>query len=250
MTQIVLRSEVRILPAIRMSRVRKKVFSVSKILWTVRSSRSLSCSRRYLAELDYAEKPPKPYTKHELKSMFAVMDEEEKLLYSLFLNSGVRDAEMKNTEYADFNWEKCTLHVQPKAWRKFRLKGKSKKKSAKDRFIPIPAKLVWKIKDRMRERNAQTNDLLFPNGNGKPDGHFLRKLKTIAKKAEVEGAELHRYRKTYADTLHEEGVSVNTIRLRLGHESLDVTLAYLKGKDAESEEAQEHANSSSLALYA
>jgi hypothetical protein len=26
--------------------------------------------------------------------------------------------------------------------------------------------------------------------------------------------------------------------------------AYLKGKDAESEEAQEHANSSSLALYA
>jgi len=37
---------------------------------------------------------------------------------------------------------------------------------------------------------------------------------------------------------------------RLGHESLDVTLAYLKGKDAESEEAQDHANSSSLALYA
>jgi hypothetical protein len=29
-----------------------------------------------------------------------------------------------------------------------------------------------------------------------------------------------------------------------------VTLAYLKGKDAESEEAQEHANSSSLAPYA
>jgi hypothetical protein len=28
-----------------------------------------------------------------------------------------------------------------------------------------------------------------------------------------------------------------------------VTLAYLKGKDAESEEAQEHANSSSLALH-
>ena len=36
----------------------------------------------------------------------------------------------------------------------------------------------------------------------------------------------------------------------LRHESLDVTLAYLKGKEVESEEAQEHANSSSLALYA
>jgi hypothetical protein len=38
--------------------------------------------------------------------------------------------------------------------------------------------------------------------------------------------------------------------LHLCHESLDVTLAYLKGKDAESEEAQEHANGSSLGLYA
>jgi hypothetical protein len=43
---------------------------------------------------------------------------------------------------------------------------------------------------------------------------------------------------------------MKTIRIRLGYDSLDVTLAYLKGKDAESEEAQEHANSSSLALYA
>jgi hypothetical protein len=34
--------------------------------------------------------------------MFAAMDDEEKLLYGLFLNSGVRDAEMQNTEYADF----------------------------------------------------------------------------------------------------------------------------------------------------
>jgi len=102
----------------------------------------------------------------------------------------------------------------------------------------------------MRQRNAQSHDLVFPNGEGKPDGHFPRKLKAIAKKAGVEGAELHRHRKTYADTLHEEGVSVNTIRIRLGHESLDVTLAYLKGKDAESEEAQEHANKRSLALYA
>jgi hypothetical protein len=38
---------------------------------------------------------------------------------------------------------------------------------------------------------------------------------------------------------------VRTTRIRRGHELLDVTLACLKGKDAESEEAQEHANRSS-----
>jgi hypothetical protein len=58
--------------------------------------------------------------------MFAAKDGEEKLLYGLFLNSGVCDAEMQNTEYADFNWEKCTLHVQPKPWRHFRLKHEGK----------------------------------------------------------------------------------------------------------------------------
>jgi integrase len=58
----------------------------------------------------------------------------------------------------------------------------------------------------------QPHDLVFPNGNGNPDGHFLRKLTAIAKKAGVEVAKLHRFRKTYADALHEEGVSVNTIR--------------------------------------
>ena len=40
--------------------------------------------------------------------IFAAVDEEETLLYGLCLNSGVRDAEMQNTEYADFNWEKCS----------------------------------------------------------------------------------------------------------------------------------------------
>jgi integrase len=53
------------------------------------------------------------------------------------------------------------------------------------------------------ERSASRPSL--SNGNGKPDGHFLRKLKAIAKKAGIEGVELHRFRKTYADTLHEEG---------------------------------------------
>lgn len=61
--------------------------------------RDILIAGKILAELDYAEKPPKPYTKQELKAMFAAMDDEEKLLYGLFLNSGVRDAEMRFESY-------------------------------------------------------------------------------------------------------------------------------------------------------
>jgi integrase len=116
----------------------RTVHNIFETLNTFLRTRDIFTAGKILAELDYAEKPPKPYTKQELKDLFEAMDEEEKLLYGLFLNSGLRDAELQNTEYADFNWDKGTLHVQPKPWRKFRLKGKSKKKSAKDRFIPIP----------------------------------------------------------------------------------------------------------------
>jgi hypothetical protein len=68
-------------------------------------------------------------------------------------------------------------------------------------------------------------------------------------------AGLHRFRKTYRRRCMRKNASVyirihSAARVKLGHESLDVTLAYLKGKDAESETAPEHANSSSLALYA
>jgi hypothetical protein len=47
-----------------------------------------------------------------------------------------------------------------------------------------------------------------------------------------------------------DGSPTNPSESGWGHESPDVTLAYLTSKDAELEEAQEHANSSSLALYA
>lgn len=117
----------------------RTVHNIFETLNTFLRTRDIFIAGKILAELDFAEKPPKPYSKQELGAMFSVMDEEERMLYGLFLNSGVRDGEMQNTEYADFNWEKCTLHVQPKPWRHFRLKGKTKRKSAKDRFIPIPA---------------------------------------------------------------------------------------------------------------
>jgi hypothetical protein len=72
--------------------------------------------------------------------------------YGLFLNSAMRDAEMQNTESADFDWEKCTLHVQPKPWRKFRLKGKKKRSPPRTNSLQIPAKLV---KDQGQDARAE-----------------------------------------------------------------------------------------------
>jgi integrase len=82
----------------------RTVHNIFETLNTFLRTRDILIAGRILAELDYAEKPPKPYTKQELKGLLAAMDDDEKLFFGLFLNSGMRDAEMQNTEYADFNW--------------------------------------------------------------------------------------------------------------------------------------------------
>jgi hypothetical protein len=76
---------------------------------TLLRTRDILIAGKILAELDYAEKPPKPYTKQELKDMFAAMDIEEKLLYGLFLNSGVREqrCRTRNTQTSTGRNARC-----------------------------------------------------------------------------------------------------------------------------------------------
>lgn len=202
---------------------------------------------KILMELDYEEKEVKPYTPQELNGLFAHGNEEEKLWMAYFLNTGCREGEVAHAEYCDLLDDVNVVLVRSKSHRGFKLKGK--RWQNKGRKLPIPTALMDKLRDRMVAKGAKPGDLIFPNGEGNPEGHFLRKLRIIAERACVADAELHRFRKTYADTLAEEGKSVTTVMNRLGHCSLDVTIAYLRGKDAENEEEQESANKSLLVAY-
>ena len=101
-----------------------------------------------------------------------------------------------------------------------------------------------KLKRRIEARRAHPRDLVFPNSEDRPQGHFLRMLKEVAYRAGLNCGrcssvadgkqlsckdhavcgewELHRFRKTFA-CWHDERnhVSVNTLREWLGHESLE-----------------------------
>ena len=249
------------------------VYNIFQTLNTFLRANGILVGGPLLAKLSFNSKPVKPYTDKELKDLFAASNEEEKLTFTFFLNSGGRESEVAFTEYSDLDFKANVLHIQPKPDRGFRLKGKKNgQKSAKDRFVPIPPTLMLKLKERMKTRRAHARDLVFPNSEGRPQGHFLRMLKDIAyraglncgrctgvmdgkhvscKKHPVCGEwELHRFRKTFACWHHERNrVSVNTLREWLGHESLDVTLAYLKGADAASEPVQEQVANGALAAY-
>jgi integrase len=249
------------------------VYNIFQTLNTFLRANGILIAGPLLARLSFASKPVKPYADEELEALFAASDDDEKLVFNFFLNSGSREGEVAFTEYNDLDFKSNVLHIQPKPDRGFRLKGKKNgERSAKDRFVPIPPALMAKLKARMKAKRAHPRDLVFPNSEGRPQGHFLRMLKEAAYRAGLNCGrctgvsdgkdvscrnhavcgewELHRFRKTFACWHHERNrVSVNTLREWLGHESLDVTLAYLKGSDAASEPVQEQVANGALAAY-
>lgn len=89
----------------------RAVHNIFATLNTWQRTRDILIAGKILAERDYAEKSPKPYTEQELKDLFAAMKDQEKL-----------------------QPEKVHAARAAGPWRKFRLKRKSEKKSAKDRF--------------------------------------------------------------------------------------------------------------------
>jgi integrase/recombinase XerD len=103
--------------------------------------------------------------------------------------------------------------------------------------LRVPPAVMEKL--AARKGKADPTALIFPNEQGKPQGHFLRMLKNTVEEAEIAGQwELHKFRKTFATFHHEHGVSVRTLQNWLGHSDLATTMAYLKGSDAASEHAQ------------
>jgi len=189
--------------------------------------------------IKYVEQKVRAYRPDELKALFKVADPEESLLFQFFLCTGAREQEVMYAEWNDVDFVDNLFTVKAKAnW---------KPKDYEEREIPIPDFLVAALKQRLLTTKGS---LIFPQPEGKPDGHMLRKLKYLAKRAGLHGQfKLHKFRKTYATLQHRAGVDARTIQKRLGHSALETTLAYLEGEEARSDRSRQQVNGT-FAMFA
>jgi integrase len=195
------------------------------------------------------EEPAEPYTDDELDQLFGAMNPEQRVRYRFFLGSGCRDREVTFAAWRDIDFDANTYVVRRKEDVKF------KPKTHESRTIQLPASLVRELKAR---RDKHPDDRwIFLSKEGKPDNHFLRKLKKIALQAglncgqcrstitvgEYSGKKqievtckthpvcehyiLHRFRKTCATRWLHAGMSMRDIQIMLGHKSLATTQKYL-----------------------
>jgi integrase len=199
------------------------------------------------------EEIPESYTREQLDALFEYLDrgrlEEEKQRYKFFLGSSLREREVMFAEWDDIDFDKGTIRDRAKRDVGFTVKNHE------SRVVPLPTDLLEALKKRYEKR--PDHRWIFANESGKPEGHFLRKLKTIALRAGLncgrcrttvtrgsydhkrrvevtcktdnicEQWKLHRFRKTRATRWMENGIPIRNIQKWLGHRSLETTMAYL-----------------------
>ena len=176
----------------------------------------------------YTEEEPEMYEEAELDTLFKACTPEERLWYEFFLMTGMREQEVMHTYWSDVNFAASTVRVSHKPDRNWT------PKAYKEREIPIPAKLVKKLK-AWKAKADKTCGLVFPTAGCNPKLDFLDCLKACAERAELdkENFWLHKFRSTFATRCLWAGVDLRTVQQWLGHTDMESTMRYLKPSRSE-----------------
>jgi integrase len=125
----------------------------------------------------FTEEEPEIYEKEEIEKLFAACDSEERLWYGFFLMTGMREQEVMYTYWSDINLAAYTVRVSHKPDRGWT------PKAYKEREIPIPSKLVTRLKAWKKANADKTCNLVFPTAGCKPKLDFLDEIKAVAERA-------------------------------------------------------------------
>ena len=203
------------------------------------------------------EKGVEIYQPEELKKFFAACNDEERLLFQVFLCTGFRNREVATLTWADIDWRDGKIGVNPKP-------GFSPK-NYEERSVPVPRALIDALKISQKESKSQ---LVFPTalhptrpdyGGDEQNAHLLEYCKVIALRAGLNCGRckgtfnakkgnakkerisytckayprcanwyLHKWRHTFATQLLQSGLDIRSLQILLGHKNISTTEKYLK----------------------
>ncbi len=204
----------------------------------------------------------KAYNPDELSKLFAAMTPEEYLRYLFLVRTGCREQEAQYATWKDVDLKNLRFTVSGE--------GKSDvgflPKNHEERTVPLTTELGALLAEY--KKHSVSERWVFTNEDGKPEGHFLRKFKAIARRAGLNCGQckvairegrydnrhqvevtcetrpvceehyLHRLRKTAATNWLRSGFDLMKIKTWLGHKSLEVTQIYLDSENAMDPEEQ------------
>jgi len=163
---------------------------------------------------------PPTYNQDELDALFLECDGFERAVFATLLLTGLRKRELYFLTWKEVDLGMATLRVSGEG------KVGFSPKDYEERVIPLPPDLLEILKALPKRAFW-----VFPNRNGNRLNHLLRRLKTIADRAAIGGATLHKFRHTYATRLLEEGADIVTVQKLMGHSDIETTRRYLNPED-------------------
>lgn len=163
---------------------------------------------------------PREYRTADLATFFKAAYDSEKVLFSTFLLTGLRELEVVHLFWTDLSFELQTVRVTakpdlgfyPKRW--------------EEREVPIPVQLIGLLKAHPRRTGC---NFVFPSPKGNREYHMLDRCKAVAERAGLNPAkfDLKTFRSTFASRTLRTGFDVRTVQHWMGHKSLETTMRYL-----------------------
>lgn len=156
------------------------------------------------------------YTEDEVRRMLKGADTLRDIaMLSVLLDCGLRAGEICNLTTSDLVMDQRMLVVRS---------GKGRK----DRVVPF-SNATAKALARYLMKRPEDSEVLFLSAKG---GKLLpnsvkQMVQRIAKRANVEGATVHRFRRTFATFFLRNGGDVMTLKTLMGHADLSTTSIYL-----------------------
>lgn len=166
------------------------------------------------------QKTPKFLTLEEIQTLLECCNSIiHKMVYTI-LNTGLRKEELLSLEWRDVDFKRQTLTVAHEPPHRT-VKGKE------SRTIPLNPMLSEMLQQHRRETSiVDPKALIFSTKHGRKHSDLYHVLKQIYKKAEIEGANVHTLRHTFASHLVMQGVDLYTLAKLLGHKDIKTTQIY------------------------
>lgn len=188
----------------------------------------LDMKKFYKRRPTYEKTLPLIYSPEELDALFAEkMPDKHRIAFKLMLKCGLREKEAMYLDWSSVDIKRGILRVQQNPRHGFTVKDKE----ARD--IPIEDGLLGEMK-ALRKKHPK-DSLIVGNGPDNPNGHLLRNLEQVVRRAKLPGRWfLHRFRATAITNWLRAGIDLRTVMSLSGHSDLQSVLRYLSPADSES----------------
>ena len=154
-------------------------------------------------------------TESECQRILDHAEKEDYPVFAVFLNTGMRRAELVNLEWSDIDFQKGIIKIQRKSF-----------------WLPKTGEREIPMNETSREilmRLPKRGNFVFTDKKGEqlnPD-NIRRNLVDTAKRAKVENlTEIHALRHTFASQLITNGVDLPSVQKLMGHSSIETTMIY------------------------